>query len=87
MNEAKFIKAANLANSKFIRAKLRGADFSGTGNIYQTDFTDADLTGAIFTGASVTGTMTIKGAKASYQIKHIEDAQKKIAKGGGKKKK
>jgi Icc-related predicted phosphoesterase len=31
--------------------------------------------------------LTIKGAKASYQIKRMDDPQKKIAKGGGKKKK
>lgn len=62
MNQALLTRALNLANAKFIRAKLRGADFTGNANIYQTDFTGADLTGAVFTGSSVTGTMTIVGA-------------------------
>jgi uncharacterized protein YjbI with pentapeptide repeats len=62
MNGADCKNALNLAYSKFIRSKLQGVDFSGTGNIYQTDFTGADLRGAVFTGALVTGTMTISGA-------------------------
>jgi uncharacterized protein YjbI with pentapeptide repeats len=59
---ANFKNAINLAKAKFISAKVQGVDFSGTGNIYLTDFSKADLTGASFTGASVTGKMTITGA-------------------------
>lgn len=55
-------QAGNLAHARFVNAKCQNADFSGTLNIYDTDFTGADLTGARFTGASVTGSMTIRGA-------------------------
>lgn len=62
MNGADLKNARNLANTKFLRTKLRKVDFSSTGNILDTDFTGADLTEAVFTGALVTGTMTISGA-------------------------
>lgn len=62
MTSANMRSAGNLAHAKFIGATLRFVDFTDTGNILDTDFTNADLTGALFTGASVTGTMTISGA-------------------------
>jgi uncharacterized protein YjbI with pentapeptide repeats len=62
MTSAKCKDAVNLANAKFVGAKMQFVDFTNTANILDTDFTNADLTGAIFTGASVTGKMTISGA-------------------------